>query len=263
MKSLIIGAGYVGLATAFLLKNYPKVIYDTSLEVIQDLDEGTHSLLNEHNVDLNDFETIESLTDLAGIDLVFICVPTPMNNLGNLNTCLVTSVIEQIRTMNKSIPILVRSTVPIGFTRNHNDNNLHFFPEFLVEKNPFNLNIDRFVISENAPSTLVEIIQQYAKVITTDSATAEAIKLYSNSYLATRLAFFYEMLDFSNDFKLNFDDLKDGVCSDKRIGNLYSEKPYLINGKCLPKDLSQLSKQTNSKVLHGVYKVNKLQEIEE
>lgn len=262
MKSLIVGAGYVGLATAFLLKDYHKVICDINKCVIQDLNQGTHPLLNQHQINIGEFDTVTELSIDSDIDVVFICVPTPLNNIGDLNTCLVDSVIEHVRTLNQTIPIIIRSTVPIGFTRNRN-NNIHFFPEFLVEKDPFNLNIERFIISEGTPQVLIDVVKHLAKVIITDSATAEAIKLFSNSYLATRLAFFYEMLNFSNDFKLNFDDLKEGVCADKRIGNLYSEKPYLIDGKCLPKDLSQLCRQTNSRVLQGVYQVNQMQEIKE
>lgn len=217
MKILIIGGGYVGLATANLLKNNQVCIYDTG--------KINYSLLTD---ELNlKFEVVDNLED--NFDLVFICVPT----VGTQNSNLDTSIVEYyINFFKKRSNVIVRSTVPIGFCDEHN---VDYMPEFLTEKDPFKTS--RMVYGVGCGDK--PKINLKGLICTTTEA--EMIKLFSNAYLSMRLAYFYEVKRLAEESGVDFNKVKTGICSDIRIGTSYSDLPYLIGGKCLPKDIDAVS----------------------
>lgn len=212
MKILIIGHGVVGQATGRLFKG--------------------------HDIDI--FEINSNIENYkCKYDMIFICVPTPLNKeTGRLNTSIVENAIVCFRGYSKYIT--VRSTVPIGFCEKYN---VDYFPEFLQEHSP------------KKPQRLIYGGMGYLPLVNVHYCTrteAEMIKLASNAYLSMRLAYFYEIKNKCEDLELDFAEVRLGVCSDPRIGFKYADEPYLINGKCLPKDLQEFSNFTNSNLFKEI-----------
>ena len=187
------------------------------------------------------------------VDIVFIALPTNFDkDLKSFNTSLIEQVIKNIYEINKKIKIVIKSTVPIGFTDNqkeiYQDLEIYFSPEFIRENLSIEDNISpsRIIIGsrEENPEIISNILESLTnnspEILFMPSKEAEAVKLFSNAYLANRVSFFNELDTFCLANNLNAKDIIDGVCNDQRIGNQYNNPSFGYGGYCLPKDTKQL-----------------------
>jgi len=262
MKIAVVGIGYVGLANAILFAQHHDV-------VMLDVDEHKVKLINHHHSPLDDHEinvyllnkslslTATTKQQDAYLDASFIIIATPtdFDEATNMfNTSIVELVATQAIEMNPSATIVIKSTVPVGFTNSLKKKFPHtqiiFSPEFLREGQALydSLNPSRIVVGEHSPQArlLAEMLIQGAtksniEVIFTHSQEAEAIKLFSNTFLAMRVAFFNEVDTFSELNNLNTIELIKGICTDNRIGEHYNNPSFGYGGYCLPKDTKQLN----------------------
>ena len=267
MKITVAGLGYVGLSNAVMLARR----YDVTGV---DIDESRVSLINERKCPFADRELEESLaggglplkatTDYAHAyketDYVLIATPTDYDlQSGRFDTSSVESVFEKALAVKTNAVFVIRSTVPIGYTKSLQDkyscDNIIFVPEFLREGSALHdsLNPSRIIIgcdlnSEKMLSKAEEFmgiiklcihIENTAELFT-ETAEAEAIKLFSNTYLALRVAFFNELDTFAEMYGMRTSDVVKGVCLDPRIGDYYNNPSFGYGGYCLPKDTKQL-----------------------
>lgn len=248
MDITIIGAGYVGLATAHMFRTLNRTIVDFK-ESIETLRERFH--------ELPDLTNINFTTTTPPSDLYFICVPTTELENGSLDISLVKEVLNQCSPSK----VVVRSTLPIGgldeLQNDYPQLQLFYMPEFLREKTFLKdaEYSDRLILTSlDLPGeVLAAINQRSTRVFVMGSREAELTKLGSNAYLSTRLKFFFEISRYCSDQGLDFDSVLKGLKTDIRIGELYAEPPFLINGKCLPKDSKCLATQLNSLFLKGLF----------
>tara|TARA_B100000963_G_scaffold239902_1_gene209834 strand:+ start:1797 stop:2621 length:825 start_codon:yes stop_codon:yes gene_type:complete len=210
-------------------------------------------------------------------DIIFMCLPTPMNNDGSCNINIVKNTLEEINKKNKKLIIILKSTVPPGTTQKLNDifSNISivFNPEFLTERNAVDdyINQNRIIIGGPRPSTTI-IKQLFNKVfddchiIKTGSTHAEFIKYFTNCFLATKVSFSNEMYELSKSLDLDYDKIVEYAVLDKRLGKTHFNVPgpdgdIGFGGHCLPKDLNALvflteKKSTTNNVLKSVIKTN-------
>lgn len=251
MKISVIGLGYVGIGNICSLRNHEIYAYDISIEKINSLkrkecpieDEEASSIIkhSNHIYFSNDFE--ESILDS---EYVLISVPTNYDeNIGYFDTSLVTDSIQKIREINTKCIIVIKSTIPVGYCDSVNDPKLLFSPEFLREGTATRdcLNPSRTVIGGDKKLALKYIedcLMETGTVILTGYNEAESIKLFSNTYLAMRVAFFNELDTYCVSHNLNTRDIINGVCLDPRIGGGYNNPSLGYGGYCLPKDTKQL-----------------------
>lgn len=259
-KITIIGAGYVGFSLAVLLSQEKEVtLFDIDRLKLKQID-NKKSPLRDQNIDkffankTLRLKTNYDLTDaVSDSDLIILALPTNFSEATKFfDTSQLDSVISKISEKNINSPILIKSTVPQGYTQRlqaqYPDFPIIFSPEFLREGNALedNLNPSRIVVgnTELLGLKIAELFASFAsndpEIFLMESGEAEAVKLFSNAYLATRISFFNELDTFALASNLDSQSIIDGVTSDPRIGAHYCNPSFGYGGYCLPKDTKQL-----------------------
>lgn len=264
MKITVIGNGYVGLSLSCLIAQYHEVIaVDVNKSVVDNINKRISPIKDD---EINNFLTKQNLNLIASNDISSACIncdfiiistPTNYDEITNqFNTDTIDEVIKKIIKIDNACPIFIKSTIPVGFTKSlrkkYKKNNIYFSPEFLREGKSIydNLSPSRIIVggldenSKKFGNLLLEVTNDKSNIPVDlmDSSEAESVKLFSNTYLAMRIAYFNELDSYCESRNLNTKNVIKGICLDNRIGDYYNNPSFGYGGYCLPKDTKQLLK---------------------